>query len=66
MTMNGAHREVSCHCGLSTVARQVLVEDINVKLAEVFERAPDGRPWIAHILERRPDLEQRLRKALKL
>ena len=62
--ITGAHRKVSCHCELATVARQVLVEDINAKLAKLFERAPDGRPWLIHILEDSPDLRERLRKAL--
>lgn len=62
--MNGAHRAVSCHCGLGTVARQVLVEDANKRLAECFEPGPDGRPIIESILRQHPDLADRLRKVI--
>lgn len=62
----GAHRAVSCHCGMATVSRQVLVEHTIEGLKAAFEPAPDGRPWFQHIMEHRPDLRERLRKALNV
>lgn len=60
----GAHRAVNCHCGMATVARRTLIADVNTKLAECFERAPDGRPWIAHVFEAKPELRDRLKAVL--
>lgn len=53
----GAHRAVSCHCGLGTVARRTLIADI-------YERLAEAMPHMPQILERRPDLRKRLERAL--
>jgi hypothetical protein len=33
----GAHRAVTCHCGMATVARRTLIRQVNEKLAACFE-----------------------------
>lgn len=60
--MIGRHRKVDCICGIATVARQVLVAKVIEDLKPCFERAPDGRLWVDHVLEQRPDLKRRLRE----